>query len=272
MNQLEKKMLTTLIDLKENHHVVGVKAEFEAEGTRTEEALRLKEVVTKAGLELTIKIGGCEAVKDMLEARIIGVDTIVAPMIETSYAMKKFVHASKFVFPEEERNDIKFLINVETITGFNNLDEMAVSSDFENIDGIVLGRVDMTGSMGLSRDDINTEKIFDIAQEIALVTSSHNKELVIGGGVSAHSLPFFKRLPTGALTRFETRKIIFDAQNAIKDENADKGILKAVGFELMWLRNKREFYKMIYREDEARLELLESRYKKLIEDAGGQYE
>ena len=45
MNRLEKKMLDALIDLKENHHVVGVKAEFEAEGTRMEEALRLKEVV-----------------------------------------------------------------------------------------------------------------------------------------------------------------------------------------------------------------------------------
>lgn len=272
MNQLEKKMLQTLTDLKENHHVIGVKAEFEAEGTRMEEALRLKEVVTKAGLELTIKIGGCEAIKDMLDARLIGVNTIVAPMIETAYAMKKYVHATKFVFPEEERNDIRFLVNVETITGFRNFEEMAKSEDFSNVDGVVLGRVDMTGSMGLSREDINNDEIFDIAQKMAAITAEHKKNLVIGGGVSAHSLPFFKRLPAGALTAFETRKIIFDAQKALNDPKVDKGILKAVGFELMWLRNKREFYGMIYKEDEARLKLLESRYKKLIEDAGGQYE
>ena len=43
--------------------------QFEAEGTRMEEALRLKEIVTKAGLELTIKVGGCEAIKDMYDAR-----------------------------------------------------------------------------------------------------------------------------------------------------------------------------------------------------------
>ena len=249
MNRLEKKMLDALIDLKENHHVVGVKAEFEAEGTRMEEALRLKEVVTKAGLELTIKIGGCEAIKDLFDARIIGVNTIVAPMIETPYAMKKYVQATKFVFPEEEWQDINFLVNIETITGFNNLDAMIKSPEFQDVSGVVLGRVDMTGSMGLSREDINTD--------------------VIGGGVSAHSLPFFKRLPQGSLTRFETRKIIFDAQNAINDSNAGKGILKAVGFELMWLRNKKEFYGMIFREDEARLELLEKRYKLAIEQAGG---
>jgi hypothetical protein len=45
MNNLERKMVEVLQDLKANHNVVGIKAEFEAEGTRLEEALRLKEVV-----------------------------------------------------------------------------------------------------------------------------------------------------------------------------------------------------------------------------------
>lgn len=269
MNSLESKMVETLIDLKENHHVVGIKAEFEAEGTRLEEALRLKEVVTRAGLDLTIKIGGCEAIKDMYDARTIGVNTIVAPMIETPYAMKKYVQATKFVFPEEERKDVKFLINIETLTGFANLKEMIESEYFSEISGIVLGRVDMTGSMGLTREDINSDKILEIAKSISQDMMKINKDMVIGGGVSAHSLPFFKELPY--LSRFETRKIIFDAKKALQDKNADKGILKAVGFELMWLKNKREFYGMIFKEDEARLQMLEARYKKLIEEAGGVY-
>ena len=269
MNQLEKKMVETLCDLRENHHVVGIKAEFEAEGTRLEEAMRLKEVVTKAGLDLTIKIGGCEAIKDMYDARTIGVKTIVAPMIETPYAMKKYVQATKFVFPEEERKEIKFLINLETITGFKNIDEMIKAPSFAELDGIVLGRVDMTGSMGLTREDINSDEILNIAKVMSEKMKNVGKDMVIGGGVSAHSLPFFKSLPY--LYRFETRKIIFDSESALNDKNADKGILKAVGFELMWLKNKREFYGMIFREDEARLTMLEARYKKLIEEAGGVY-
>ena len=55
-------------------------------------------------------------------------------------------------------------------------------------------------------------------------------------------------------------------------EQAKDGILKAVGFELMWLKNKRNFYGLIYEEDKTRIELLEGRYKKLIEEAGGKYE
>jgi 4-hydroxy-2-oxoheptanedioate aldolase len=271
MNKLEKKMVDALKDLRDNHHVLGVKAEFEAEGTRLEEALRLKEVITKAGLDLTLKIGGCEAIKDMFDARSIGVKKIVAPMVETPYALKKFIAATKLVFPEEEREDVSFLINLETIDGYNNFDRMTQSADIAELNGIVLGRVDMTGSMGLTREEINSARIFEIAKELLTKAKKHRLEGVIGGGVSAASLPFFRDLPAGTLDRYETRKVIFKCPEAL-NSNADKGILKAVGFELMWLKNKRDFYGLIFEEDKVRIEMLQSRYDKLIKDAGGEYE
>ena len=70
MNLLEKKMLSLLKEMKEKYNVSGVKAEFEAEGTRMEEAMRLKEIATRADLEVTIKVGGCEAIKDMFDAAL----------------------------------------------------------------------------------------------------------------------------------------------------------------------------------------------------------
>lgn len=265
MNLFEKKMVDKLIDLKENHHIVGVKAEFEAEGTRKEEALRLKEVVTRAGLDLTIKIGGCEAIKDMYDARVIGVSKVVAPMIESAYALKKYLSAIQFVFPLDVYEETKFLINIETITAYNNIDEMLSLPESKNLHGIVFGRADMTGSMNISRELVNSEEIFTIAKKIALKAQKHNLEFIIGGEVSAHSLPFFKALPEKTLNKFETRKIIFDAPKALIDKNADKGILKALEFELMWLKNKHDFYGMIYSKDEQRFAILESRYNKSIE-------
>jgi len=271
MNLLEKKMVEALIDLRENHHVLGVKAEFEAEGTRFEEAIRLKEVVTRAGLDLTIKVGGCEAIKDMYEAKVVGISKIVAPMIETPYALKKYIHAVKMVFPEQEYHETKFYINIETITGHENFEAMMQSPEAKCLHGIVLGRVDMAGSIGLLREDINDNKILNIAKDLSKKVKAYNMDLVIGGRVSAYSLPFFKELGEGMLDYFETRKIIFHAPKALKDLNTDKGILKAVGFELMWLKNKRDFYGMIFKEDEQRLAMLEYRYKELIKDAGGVY-
>ncbi len=271
MNKLEARMVETLKDLKENHFVIGIKAEFEAEGTRMEEALRLKDVVAGAGLDLTIKIGGCEALKDMYDCRSIGVARIVAPMIESAYALKKYLAATKLVYPPDEREQVSFLINLETIAGFQSFDQMLDLPEIKDLNGIVLGRVDLTGSMGLTREEINSEQIYEIAEKLFVKAKKHALECVVGGGVSAASLPFFKKLPKGVLARYETRKVIFQCPQALGGA-ADKGILKAVGFELMWLKNKRDFYGMIYQEDKQRIEMLQSRYDKLIKEAGGSFE
>ena len=267
MNNLERQMVDVLHDLKENHFVVGIKAEFEAEGTRLEEASRLKEVITRAGLDLTIKVGGCEALKDMYDARSIGASRIVAPMIESPYALKKALSAAKMVFPSEERNQVALLVNIETKLGYDHFDEMLALDNISELDGIVLGRVDMTGSIGLTREDINCDQIFDMACDMFTKAKKKGLKCVIGGGVGKESLPFFNRLPKGLLDSYETRKVIFKCPEAMQ-ENAPVGILKAVGFELMWLKNKRNFYGAIYTEDEHRINMLERRYKKLIEEAG----
>lgn len=270
MNSLEKRMVEALKDLKENHHVAGVKAEFESEGTRMEEALRLKEVVSSAGLELTIKIGGCEALRDMYEARVIGVSRIVAPMIESPYALSKYLKALRMAFPKEERNQISALVNVETIYGYRCIDQILAIENLDDLAGIILGRVDMTGSLGMDRDDINTAAIATIAQDLFTKAKEKGLQCIVGGGVSAETIPFIKGITPGLVDYYETRKVIFKCPEALNG-SYDKGILKAVGFELMWLKNKRDFYGMIYEEDRNRIDMLQSRYDKLIDAAGGKY-
>jgi hypothetical protein len=267
MNTLEHKMVDVLRDLRDNHAVIGVKAEFEAEGTRLEEALRLKEVVMKAGLGLTIKIGGCEALRDMYECRSIGVDRLVAPMIETPFALKKFIAAALIAFPVDERDDVKFAANIETITGCQNFDAMLELPEARSLNGIIMGRVDLTGSLGMRREDIDCQRVFDITRELFIKSKARGLENAVGGGLSAASLPFCRQLPAGTIDRYETRKVIFKCPDALNHE-AEIGILKAVGFELLWLKNKRDYYGAISIEDYDRLRMLEMRYKALIEKAG----
>ena len=270
MNELERKMVQQLQDLRENYNVIGVKAEFEAEGTRLEEAIRLKEVISAAGLGLTMKVGGCEALRDMYEARVIGVDRVVGPMVESPWALHKYIQAVHMAFPAEERGQVSFCVNIETVTGTANFAAMLELPEIEALDGVVLGRVDMSGSMGLTREDINSEAVYAVAERLFAQAKGRSLECALGGGVSADSLAFMRRLPAGHLDRYETRKVVFACPGAL-GEDAGAGILKAVGFELMWLKNKRDFYGCIFEEDHARIDMLQSRYDRLIEEAGGLY-
>ena len=261
MNSHERQMVELLIDLRENYHVKGVKAEFEAEGTRMEEAMRLKDVSAQAGLGLNIKIGGCEAIKDMFDSTSLGVQRIIAPMVETAYALKKFLGAAKLAFGDND--DVELLINIETITSIHNLEAMLAIPEIGRLHGVVIGRVDLSGSLGLTRDQINSDKILDLSLQVAGQAKALGKQVVVGGGVSAHSRPFFRAFPEGHLDRFETRKVIFSCPGALA--NPEESFLKAVEFELLWLKNKKAYYGAIHREDDERLTMMEKRYKESID-------
>ena len=258
MNKIEKKMVEILERGKSLHGVVSVKAEFEAEGTRTDELLRLVDVSRAAGLPLTLKIGGCEAIRDLLEAKQIGVRYIVAPMIETPYALTKFIKAVELVYSEEEREDIDFLFNMETITAYNHRDAL-VETAKGSLAGIVFGRVDFSGSMGLGRDGIESEEITNKVIDIARLTKTNGLDLVMGGAISSDALSSVKAVQGEFLSRFETRKVVFRG-DAVTSATIQDGLLNAVHFELLWLMNKRDYYANITKEDQSRIQMLEARW------------
>jgi len=260
MNSIEKEMVVTLSELKKNFYVEGVKAEFEAEGTRTEELMRLKEICLAADVKLTLKIGGCEAVRDMYDARSIGVDFLVAPMVETAFSLQKYLRAVKAVFPADELENMGIVVNIETESAAKNFDEMMKIPEFDILDGVVMGRVDYTGSMGLDRKAVNETRVFNDTKALMQKARSRGLACIVGGAIAVDSLPFLRDLGD-LIDRYETRKVCFDCPHALGSK-AEAGISKAVWFELLWLKNKKAYYKTIAEEDEKRIAMLEARFSK----------
>ena len=257
MNILEYEMIEILKRLKNDYGVFEIKAEYENEGSRQEELCRLKDITSRVDLPIIMKSGGVEAVTDIYNAITLGVKGIVAPMAESKFAVGKFLGAIDTFVAEDNRDDIEFAINVETINCYNNLDDILSLKNIDTLSGVTIGRVDFTASMGKDRSFADSDEMLKLCENVFAKAKAKGLKCGLGGAISAKSCDFIKYLVgKGLLDKYETRKIVY-RKDAIN--NMEAGILTGVEFELAWLKSKRRYYHRIKSEDEKRIEMLEKR-------------
>ena len=260
MNILEKEMVVILKHLRDNYGVFEIKAEFEAEGSRMDEMMRLKDVTSAVGLPIIFKIGGVEAVTDIYSALQIGVKGIVAPMAETPFALSKFLAMIDTIVAKDNAEDIDFAFNLETITAYEKMDEMFALPKINLLHSMTIGRVDLTGSMGVGRAGVESSQVFDICRNAFIKARAKGLKCALGGAISTQTIPFIEKLNKEKLVdKFETRKVVFRS-DAVKYGEA--AFLKAVEFELLWLKSKKRYYSGIQIEDDHRIQMLSARLGK----------
>jgi 4-hydroxy-2-oxoheptanedioate aldolase len=230
----------------------GIKVSFEDEGALYNEIITMRNLTTAVGLELSVKIGGCEAKRDINDCMDLNCDTIVAPMVESKFALNKF-----FKSLDSYNYNKKKGFNLETIQSYNNLEEL--SSLFSLVDFVTVGRVDFVGSLDKDRDFVDSPEMYEMVEKVFIKARENNTMCYMGGAVSINSKDFIEKLiEKNLLDKFETRYIIYDVHSLdIKD--LDKLLYWGNVFEVEWLKFIHARYMLHANKDVKRIKMIEDR-------------
>lgn len=252
--QREIQMCEQLAKLKTEFGLAGIKAEFEAEGSGFNDIVRLRRVTSSAGVELHVKIGGVEAIRDIMDCAELGVDGIIAPMVESPFGARKFVESIRTLGLV---GHFHYSINIETQTSVEKLDGI-LESLAGIISNITIGRTDLSGSY--FKDDIkpNSPFITDIVGDVASRAKRAGFSATMGGSLNADSVRIYqeRRDIAALLTRMETRKVILPTQSLLDQPDALK---EALLFEELYILSKKEFLDMRVASEMKRLTNLKTR-------------
>lgn len=238
-----------------NNNLLGIKVSFEDEGLDFIDVLNIKKLCLNKGIDLLLKIGGAEAKRDFKDANKIGVQKIVAPMIESSFALEKYTKTAE-TFTDIEMVSLGF--NMESKQAYENIREMSNSSAFKKLSAITVGRGDLTESFGYDRyaGAVNSKEIYEITRETFLIGRNFGLKCYLGGSMNLESEHFVNNLINeGLLDYFETRNVVFSI-SALENYSFQDLINIAFKFEKSKMSARRGYYEKLYNEDLIRLERL----------------
>ena len=224
--------LVTKLNYLKKFGLVAIKQSLEDEGAGFEDIIIMRKLTKEINLKLNVKIGGCEAKNDIFFCDKIKVDGIVAPMVESKYALHKFITTIKHNIKFKK---IKLFFNLETIQAYNDLTSILKVKNLNLLHGLVIGRSDLVGSMNLEKSDVNSKKVYILVNNI--LSKIYKKKIVakMGGSITPKSLDFIKKLNLSKkLNKIETRNCEF-LLNKNLFNNFEEILLKVYDFEISWL-------------------------------------
>ena len=181
MKKLKNEMIQILKGLRQTHGITAIKASFETEDIQLFELLRIVEFASAAGVGIVVKLGGSEALTDIRLAKMLGATATLGPMIESKFALEKYLELCGRTFAADE--NVKYLINIETGTGCSRIEEITSAYNVDMLDTVVLGRTDLSSSINAS--DVNAPEILALARELFAKLKQRSIRCLVGGGITA---------------------------------------------------------------------------------------
>ena len=194
----------------------SLKGEFEAEGLTREEVAIEVAYAARRGLDYLVKIGGCEAKSDIDFLLRLGVTSVVAPMIESAFAMDKYMGT----LPAGGFHHIG--VTIETITAVERIEDILAAGT--KLTNATIGRSDLTASFNGSGVD-SLETIAKV-KTVARAARARGLEVTMGGGVNAGTRTLLREDAelAGLVDAVETRKAIMPVARFVEDGTLEAAI------------------------------------------------
>ena len=233
--------------------VVGIKQSFEDEGVIYDDVVTMRRITEICSVPLYVKIGGCEAKSDINNCIRLGVDSIIAPMVETEFSMKKYLGSVA------EDTEIEMMFVCETKTAVENIQSILTVPGADRLGGIVFGRSDFTKSLNLSKSEVDSEVVNSYIEKTLRIAKEHFLKTTMGGNISVRSTQFIQKLfMAKLLDKIETRNVVIGLNDS-NINNLSQTIQTVLDFEMDWLRYKAKQYSTIAEDCIYRAALLQNR-------------
>lgn len=163
--------------------IISLKGEFEAEGLSRDSVSAEAAFAARNGLPYLVKIGGCEAKADVRFLAAIGVRSVVAPMIESPFAMRKYQE----MLPEGAFDHIG--VTIETIDAVKRIEEILDAG--VKLSEVTVGRTDLTASFGGS--GVDSDETIAMVKTVARAARRRNLKTTMGGAINAGTVALLGR-------------------------------------------------------------------------------
>lgn len=187
----------------------SLKGEFEAEGLTRQDVAAEALFAARNGLDYLVKIGGCEAKSDIFYLADLGITSIVAPMIESGFAMRKYME----MLPPGAFEHVG--VTIETITAVANIEDIV--REGKSLTEVTIGRTDLTASWG--GDGVESPRTIAMVKTAAKAARAAGRKVTMGGSVSRRTRELLQDDAElrGLLDYIETRKAVMPVERFLDE-------------------------------------------------------
>jgi 4-hydroxy-2-oxoheptanedioate aldolase len=185
-----------------------MKGEFEAEGLTRVDVAAEALFAARKGLDYLVKISGAEAKGDVYYLADLGITSLVCPMIETPFAMEKYIE----MLPKGAFEHIG--VTIETVTAVNNID--AILTEGTLLSEVTIGRTDLTASY--KGKSVESDHTIEMVKTVARAAKIKGLAVTMGGSISNQTYELLQNDQElrSLLDFIETRKAVMTIESFLR--------------------------------------------------------